>query len=137
MKFNGNLYFKSLIILVTFISLLGSGCKKEEDENPTIAQVAVSMPGFSQLEAAAIKGDLAVALSNRNANDPAGAYTVFAPTNDAFAKLGLVKPSDLSVLQKPFLQTVLLYHVNNGNFLNANFSINANVSSLLGDPNSK
>src|SRR6476620_3596788 len=108
-----------------------SSCKKDSSADPTIAQVAVSMQGFSQLEAAAIKGGVAVVLSNKNPNDPAGAYTVFAPTNDAFAKLGLVNPQDLNVLQTPFLTNVLLYHVNNGNTLQTSLIGGATVPSLL------
>jgi uncharacterized surface protein with fasciclin (FAS1) repeats len=109
-----------------------SSCKKDSGVNPTIAQVAVTMPGFSQLESAAIKGGVAIVLSNKNPNDPSGAYTVFAPTNDAFAKLGLVNPQDLNVLQTPFLTNVLLYHVNNGNTLQTSLTGGASVPSLLG-----
>ena len=109
-----------------------SACKKESDAKPTIAQVAVSMGGFSQLEAAAIRGGVAVVLSNKNPKDISGAYTVFAPTNDAFARLGLVNPEDLIALQKPFLTNVLLYHVNNGNTLQTALTGGASIPSLLG-----
>lgn len=109
-----------------------SSCKKDSGVKPTIAQVAVAMPGFSQLEAAAIKGGVAVVLSNKNPNDPSGAYTVFAPTNDAFARLGLVNPQDLNALQTPFLTNVLLYHVNNGNTLQTALTGGASIPSLLG-----
>jgi hypothetical protein len=43
------------------------------------------------------KGGVVGVLSNSNPNDPSD-YTVFAPTNDAFAKLGLVVA--LGALQK-------------------------------------
>jgi uncharacterized surface protein with fasciclin (FAS1) repeats len=119
-------------IALSAITFGFSACKKDSDADPSIAQVAVSMPGFSQLEAAAIRGGVAVTLSNKNAGDPSGAFTVFAPTNDAFSKLGLVNPQDLNVLQKPFLTNVLLYHVNNGNTLQANLSPTNPVPSLLG-----
>ncbi|MBD3750277.1 MAG: fasciclin domain-containing protein [Sphingobacteriales bacterium] len=109
-----------------------SSCKKDSNADPTIAQVAVQLDGFSQLEAAAIRGGVAVTLSNKNPNDPSGAYTVFAPTNDAFAKLGLVNPQDLNVLQKPFLTNVLLYHVNNGNTLQTALTGGTVIPSLLG-----
>jgi uncharacterized surface protein with fasciclin (FAS1) repeats len=119
--------FAAIIVVSSF-----SACKKDSDAAPTISQVAVSMGGFSQLEAAAIRGGVAIVLSNKNPNDASGAYTVFAPTNDAFAKLGLVNPEDLNVLQKPFLTNVLLYHVNNGNTLQASLTGGASVPSLLG-----
>ena len=57
-----------------------------EDEIPSIANIAVSNSNFSTLEAAAVAGGVAVALSNSNPNDSSGDYTVFAPTNDAFAR---------------------------------------------------
>ncbi len=109
-----------------------SACNKEKDAKPTISQVAVGMKDFTQLEAAAIRGGVAVTLSEKNPNDPAGAYTVFAPTNAAFARLGLVNAEDLIALQKPFLTNVLLYHVNNGNTLSSSFPGNVNIPSLLG-----
>lgn len=121
------LAFAALVVATSF-----AACEKESDAKPTISQVAVSMGGFSQLEAAAIRGGVAVVLSNKNPNDPSGAYTVFAPTNDAFARLGLVGPADLNVLQKPFLTNVLLYHVNNGNTLQTSLTSGASVASLLG-----
>jgi uncharacterized surface protein with fasciclin (FAS1) repeats len=40
--------------------------------------------------------------------------TVFAPTDDAFAKLGLT-PANVGSLPQEFLTDVLLYHVLNGN----------------------
>ncbi len=123
--------FKIAMAALVVVSAFSS-CKKDSDVAPTIAQVAVTMPGFSQLEAAAIKGGVAVVLSNKNPNDPSGAYTVFAPTNDAFAKLGLVNPQDLNVLQTPFLTNVLLYHVNNGNTLKTSLTGGASLPSLLG-----
>lgn len=133
MKYNQLSKFKTAFAALSILAVLGTACNKEDDANPTIAQVAVTMPGFSQLEAAAIRGGVAVTLSNKNPNDPSGAYTVFAPTNDAFAKLGLVGPADLNVLQKSFLTTVLLYHVNNGNTLNTSLTNGTSVKSLLGE----
>jgi uncharacterized surface protein with fasciclin (FAS1) repeats len=44
-----------------------------------------SKPNFSTLEGAAVQGGVVGVLSNSNPNDPSGHYTVFAPTNDAFA----------------------------------------------------
>lgn len=134
MKYNQLINLKNTAIFtLSLVAVLGSACNKEKDANPTIAQVAVTMPGFSQLEAAAIRGGVAVTLSNKNPSDPSGAYTVFAPTNDAFAKLGLVGPADLNVLQKTFLTNVLLYHVNNGNTLNTSLIKGASIKSLLGE----
>lgn len=132
MKINRFINSKLVFGLVALAAVTGlSSCNKEEDAKPTVAQVAVSMSGFSQLEAAAIRGGVAVVLSNKNPNDPSGNYTVFAPTNDAFARLGLVNPQDLNVLQKPFLTNVLLYHVNNGALNQTQVMSAGNIPSLI------
>uniref|UniRef100_UPI0030D9629F fasciclin domain-containing protein n=1 Tax=uncultured Planktosalinus sp. TaxID=1810935 RepID=UPI0030D9629F len=125
--------FKSLFLPLT-LSLLILGCETEsnfEDELPSIAYIAVSNPDFSTLEAAAVAGEVAVTLSNPNPNDPSGSYTVFAPTNDAFARLGL-NVETLGVLQKPFLTNTLLYHVSNGDLLSNNIMAGAMSTSALG-----
>ena len=121
--------FLSLLVTISF-----TACETEsafEDELPTIAFIAVSNPDFSTLEAAAVTGGVAVALSNSNPNDPSGDYTVFAPTNDAFARLGLNEET-LGVLQKPFLTSTLLYHVSNGNLLSNNIAAGGMSTSALG-----
>jgi uncharacterized surface protein with fasciclin (FAS1) repeats len=46
------------------------------DEKPTIANIAVTNPAFSTLEAAAIQGGVAVVLSNKT-QDASGNFTVF------------------------------------------------------------
>ncbi len=123
------LLFLSLILSSSFAS-----CETEsnfEEELPSIAFIAVSNPDFSTLEAAAVTGGVAVALSNSNPNDPSGDYTVFAPTNDAFARLGLNEET-LGVLQVPFLTTTLLYHVSNGNLLNSNIMAGGTSTSAIG-----
>jgi uncharacterized surface protein with fasciclin (FAS1) repeats len=136
---NNRLLKTGLVILtsVFFLSTTLTSCKNNDDVSPTISQIAVSMKGFSQLEAAAIRGGVAVVLSNKNAGDPSGNFTVFAPTNEAFAKIGLVNPADLNVLQKGFLTNVLLYHVNNGSTLDASLTNGVKVPSLLGAPVTK
>lgn len=121
--------FLSLLLTFSF-----TACETEsafEDELPSIAYIAVSNPDFSTLEAAAVTGGVAVALSNPNPNDPSGNYTVFAPTNDAFARLGLNEET-LGVLQKPFLTNTLLYHVSNGDLLSNNIMEGGMSTSALG-----
>ena len=70
-----------------------------------IVEVAVSA-GFSTLAAAVTAADLVGTLQSE------GPFTVFAPTNDAFAALG---PATINFLLKdegiPTLTDVLLYHV--------------------------
>ena len=106
----------NLGIVAIAASVLFSSCDNDyEKELPTIAGIAVESPNFSTLEGAAILGGVAVTLSNKNANDPNGNFTVFAPTNAAFAKLGLTDEGSLNALQGSFLTNTLLYHVSNGN----------------------
>ena len=93
-----NAFFAAALML-TIVS-----CDSEyKDETPSIAGIAVANPNFSTLEGAAVQGGVVGVLSNSNPNDPSGHYTVFAPTNDAFARLGLVNAGTLGVLQNSFL----------------------------------
>lgn len=128
------IYKNYQIILLFVFSVFFTGCETEssyEDVPPTIANIAVSNPAFSTLEEAAITGGVAVTLSNPNANDPSGDFTVFAPTNDAFARLGL-NENTLGVLQKEFLTNTLLYHVSNGNLRSNQISEGDMSASALG-----
>jgi uncharacterized surface protein with fasciclin (FAS1) repeats len=110
-----NINIKSALLACTFLATLVSCDNNYENEKPTIANIAVTNAAFSTLEAAAIQGGVAVVLSNKNGGDPSGNFTVFAPTNDAFARLGLVDGGSLGALQNSFLTNTLLYHVSNGN----------------------
>ena len=65
---------------------------------PTVVDLAVQNGGFQSLVSAVVDAGLAETLS-----DTEGTFTVFAPTDDAFAALGGDLPSDLS--------PILLYHV--------------------------
>ena len=104
-----------LLAGLTSALLLLAGCAKNTDADPSIATIAVANADFQELEDAAIRGGLVVALSNPNpAAGSGGNYTVFAPTNDAFARLGLRTAADLEALQPDFLVNTLLYHVANG-----------------------
>ena len=75
--------------------------------SPNIVQVAQSLPDFSILVEAVVAAGLADTLSG------AGPFTVFAPTNAAFAallhELGVTKVQLLA--NKPLLTSVLTYHV--------------------------
>ena len=77
-----------------------------------IVETAVSNDNFSTLVAAVQAGDLVGALSSE------GPFTVFAPTNDGFAKLpegtidNLLNPENIETLQ-----SILTYHVVAGKFM--------------------
>lgn len=127
-----NKIYKSIFII--FLAMAVSSCETEssyEDVLPSIANIAVSNPAFSTLEAAAVTEGVAGVLSNPNPNDPSGDYTVFAPTNDAFSRLGL-NESTLGTLQKEFLVNTLLYHVSNGSLMSNQIAAGDMSASALG-----
>lgn len=122
------------VILITCTLVSFTSCEKDEDENtlPSIASIAVTNADFSTLEGAAIQGGVAGVLSNSNPTDPSGDYTVFAPNNAAFARLGLNNEGDLGALNDAFLTNTLLYHVSNGNLLGDNITQGVRSGSALG-----
>ncbi|HEX7365611.1 MAG TPA: fasciclin domain-containing protein [Pelobium sp.] len=121
----------SVFILLLSTSFLA--CNKEKGVLPTISQIAVGLADLSQLENSAIKADLVIALSNKNPTAGSnGNYTVFAPTNQAFEKIGLTSAQDLNLLQKSFLADILKYHVANGTHKNDDLSTGS-FPSLIGE----
>jgi uncharacterized surface protein with fasciclin (FAS1) repeats len=95
----------------------------------TIVQTAQAIPDFSILVEAVVAADLAATLSQP------GPFTVFAPTNAAFAalltELGLTKEQLLA--DKPLLVKVLTYHVLSGAVLKADVPLGTAVTTLQGD----
>ncbi len=77
-------------------------------KNLTIAEIVVSQVDnageFETLLAALVAADLVGAVSGKTI------FTVFAPTDAAFAKLGL-NPHNVGDLDKDALTNILLYHV--------------------------
>lgn len=126
-------YFGAIAMASVFLAL--SSCESTnsyEDELTSIAGIAVANADFSTLEAAAVYGGVAGVLSNRNPGDPSGDYTVFAPNNAAFARLGL-NENNIGVLQQSFLTNDLLYHVSNGNLKGQDITDgSSSASALLG-----
>lgn len=98
-----------MTVAVTGTSVFANGGNGGDEE--TIVGVAAGNKDFSTLVAAVKAADLVETLNS------AGPFTVFAPTNDAFAKLpegtveGLLKPE-----AKATLTAVLTYHVVAGEF---------------------
>lgn len=73
----------------------------------TIVEIALGDTAFTTLVAAVVAADLVDALNGEQQN------TVFAPTNAAFAKLGL-NAGNIGSLPKDALTDILLYHVTAG-----------------------
>ena len=119
-------------VLLFVLTLAGGGCAKNKDVDPSITNIAVTNPDFQLLEDAAIRGGLATTLGNRNPNDPQGNYTVFAPTNAAFNRLGIREAVDLTVLQPAFLTNTLKYHVYSGSLAGSALAAGSTSASLLG-----
>ncbi|WP_424496997.1 fasciclin domain-containing protein [Robiginitalea sp.] len=124
MKFLKSTLILALIGAVSAVSAQGNdmvsatGAQKQavraEAQIPTIVGVASSNEVFSTLVTAVAAGDLVETLESE------GPFTVFAPTNEAFAKLpegtveSLLKPENKEGLKK-----VLTYHVVAGKFMAA------------------
>ncbi|MCE4563768.1 fasciclin domain-containing protein [Maribellus sp. CM-23] len=91
---------------------------------PSVVNIAIDNSNFSTLVDAVVKAGLVDALSGT------GPFTVFAPTNDAFAELfntlGISGIDDLTAEQ---LTPILTYHVVSGNVLSTDLS-NGTVTTL-------
>ena len=91
---------------------------------PTVVDVAIANDNFTTLVQAVVKAGLVETLSGD------GPFTVFAPTNDAFAALftdlGISGLDDLTAEQ---LVPILTYHVISGNVLSTDLT-NGDVPTL-------
>ena len=98
-----------------------------EEPSNTIVDIAAGNPDFSTLVAAVLAADLAEALSGE------GPFTVFAPTNEAFAKLPAGTLDSLLLPEnKQALTDILLYHVVSGSVLAADVVNLTEAETLLG-----
>ena len=121
-------WFKRLAALsaLALVAACGGG---DDDPHPgNIVQIAQADARFSILAEAVVAADLATTLAGP------GPFTVFAPTNDAFAalltELGLTKAQLLA--DKPLLTAVLQYHVLSGTVRKAAVPLGAAISPLEG-----
>lgn len=114
---------KNLLVATLFISAFTfQSCKQvekkkevvevEEVKMDDIVTIAVGNENFSTLVAAVKAADLVATLQSE------GPFTVFAPTNDAFAKLpeGTI-PTLLKAENKETLTSILTYHVVSGKYM--------------------
>lgn len=100
----------------------GNGPTDPPDETGDIVEVAESNDNFSDLVSALSDADLVSTLEGE------GPFTVFAPTNDAFADLD-VNIDDLTEEQ---LVEVLSYHVVSDNIASADLAAEQTVEALAG-----
>jgi uncharacterized surface protein with fasciclin (FAS1) repeats len=96
---------KVLVLVVAMLLLVVplAGASEHTDEGPTIVDIAVNDGRFTTLVAAVVATDLVDTLSG-------GEFTVFAPTDDAFAKLGLDAGNIATAMPIADLKDILLYH---------------------------
>ena len=96
---------------------------------PNIVALAQATPSLSILVEAVVAADLATTLSGP------GPFTVFAPTNDAFAalltELGITKAALLA--DKPLLTKVLTYHVVAGRVPKASVPVGVPITTVEGE----
>jgi transforming growth factor-beta-induced protein len=91
------------LVLFCFVVLLAVAPATRASEPPNIVEIAVADGRFTTLVAAVVATDLAGPLSS-------GQWTVFAPTDEAFAKLGLNAGNITSAFSRAELTDILLYH---------------------------
>jgi uncharacterized surface protein with fasciclin (FAS1) repeats len=103
------LLFNALLVLMAMTTITFVACKDEEDEPKTIVDLAKDTDNLSSLVAAIEQAGLESLLSGDTK------FTVFAPTNDAFAKfLADNNFADLKAVPIPVLKNLLLNHAVSG-----------------------
>lgn len=94
-------------LVLLFLALIIAVPAALARDQRNIVEIAVEDGRFTTLVAAVTAADLADTLSG-------GSWTVFAPTDDAFAKLGLNADNIASAFSEAELTNILLYHVLSG-----------------------
>jgi uncharacterized surface protein with fasciclin (FAS1) repeats len=122
--------FVSILVLVLSFSVFATAQQEEalaEESEPTIVEVAQEDGRFTTLVAALEAADLAETLQGE------GPFTVFAPTDDAFAALpeGTVEALLDDI---PTLTDILLYHVVEGQVPSSTVVGLSSADTLLGQP---
>ena len=123
-----------LAALVLPLMVITAGCSDDDDndmimdEEPNIVETAIAAGSFNTLV------DLVVLAGLDDDLSGPGPFTVFAPTDTAFAALD---PALVSFLTDPAnvadLQSVLLYHVVGGRSLASDVTAVTSVTTLQGD----
>ncbi len=117
---------KIFSIILVVLMIMTSTVAFAQDE--TVVEIAVNDGSFTTLVAALQEAELVEALSGE------GPFTVFAPTDDAFADL--LAQLDITaedLLNHPQLTDVLLYHVVSGKVMSTDLSEGLEAETLKGD----
>jgi uncharacterized surface protein with fasciclin (FAS1) repeats len=115
-------YLKTLVLSSAFALLIVASPASAQ----TIVGVAQSDDSFSSLVDAVVAQDLVDTLNGD------GPFTVFAPTNDAFAALPAYV-SDVLAAEPELLTDILLYHVVPGELMAEDVLRERNLESALGE----
>lgn len=116
-----------LFVVALVFGLLPATAALAQDKPADIATTAINNPDFSTLVAALQAAGLVDALKAD------GPYTVFAPTNAAFAKLPPGTVDTLLADPKGALTQILLYHVVPGKVLSSDLSDGLEAKTLQGE----
>ena len=123
---NANVSFADIETDNGVVHVIDAVLVPEEDESTTVVDVVVNSENHTTLEAAVVAAGLVETLSGD------GPFTVFAPTDAAFALLpeGLVA----QLLEDPTgdLTTILTHHVHSGNVLSTDLTNGMMVPTLAG-----
>ena len=123
---NANVSFADIETDNGVVHVIDAVLVPEEDESTTVVDVVVNSENHTTLEAAVVAAGLVETLSGD------GPFTVFAPTDAAFALLpeGLVA----QLLEDPTgdLTTILTHHVHSGNVLSTDLTDGMMVPTLAG-----
>ncbi len=126
-------------VLAASAALTLAACGGSDDPAPApapvptknVVELAQGTADLSILVEAVVAAGLAPTLSG------SGPFTVFAPTNAAFAaaltELGLTKAELLAPANKPLLTQILTYHVVSGKVLKAQVPVGAPITTLQGE----
>ena len=128
---NGKAYVNNVMISVTDI-VAGNGVVHVIDaviqpSSATVVDVIVNSPNHGTLEAAVLAAGLETTLSGP------GEFTVFAPTDSAFAALGQATIDALLADPQGDLTNILTYHVVSGDVRAGSLTDNQKVVMLNGD----
>ena len=124
--------FKSLFLAILFVSISGFAVNAQtqtasKSQSMDIVDLAVSQDNLSTLVAAVKAGGLVETLKGK------GPFTVFAPTNEAFAALpagtleSLLKPEN-----KDKLAQILTYHVVSGKVMSTDLKDGMTAKTVQG-----
>jgi transforming growth factor-beta-induced protein len=117
----------AVIFTVAALLLIGAGSRSKKKAPGDIVEIAVEDGRFTTLVSALEAADLVDTLKGD------GPFTVFAPTDDAFAELPEGKVEAL-LMDIPQLTDILLYHVTPGKVMSSEVVSLSSADTVLGNP---